>query len=185
MGNRSQLDEELKSDKWIKALEELNCKWLPIFEHKKWNDYTNIDAVVAVRTFDKNPYNNKPASKLINCWRAGVPAIIAPESSFMACRKSELDFLIIKSLDEAITAVKKLKNNPEIVLKMITNGLERSQEFTPESVKKQWINFFNNFAFPAYEKWQDLSKFKKRQDYLRRYFKLKLTRLISRINYLY
>ncbi|WP_124155628.1 hypothetical protein [Okeania hirsuta] len=181
MGTRSQLDEQLKSDKWIQALEELNCKWLPIFAPKKWNDYTNIDAVVAVRTFDGNPYKNKPASKLINCWRAGVPAILAPESSFMACRKSELDFLIIKSLDEAITAVKTLKNNPELYLKIIKNGFERSQELTPESVKQQWINFFNNFAFPAYDRWQSFSQFKKRKDYLRRYFKLKLTRLINRI----
>lgn len=183
MGTRSQLDEQLKSDKWIQALQELNCKWLPIFDRNKWNDYTNIDAVIAARTFDKNPYINKPASKLINCWRAGVPAILAPESSFMACRKSELDFMIIKSLDEAITVVKILKNNPELYLKMITNGLERSQEFTPESVKEQWINFFNNFAFPAYEKWKCFSQFKKRKDYLRRYLTLKSMRVMSRINH--
>jgi glycosyltransferase involved in cell wall biosynthesis len=180
IGTASQLAEELKSNPWIEALNDLDCKWLPIFNKDKWNDCTNIDVIIAARSFDGKSYHNKPASKLINCWWAGVPAILTPESSFMACRKSELDFLIIESTEDAINAIKKLKHNPNLYLDMIQNGLERAQEFSPEIVKQQWIDFFDNFAFPAYDKWQSLSPFQKRIDYLRRYLKLKSNRVLNR-----
>nr|WP_293095419.1 hypothetical protein [Okeania sp. SIO2F4] len=148
----------------------------------QWNDYTNIDLIIAVRSFEnKDPYINKPASKLVNCWRAGVPAILAPESSFIACRKSELDFMIIKSFEDTINAVKTLKSNPELYLKMITNGLERAKEFTPEIVKEQWVNFFDNVAFPAYDQWQSFSPIYKRANYLQRYLSLKLKRINNQI----
>lgn len=102
MGSRSNFAKELKSDRWIKALENLGCQWYPLFSPTQWMDYSNIDVIVAIRSFDGNNYTNKPASKLVNSWCAGFPAILKPESAFVDIRKSELDFLIVNSLDEAI-----------------------------------------------------------------------------------
>lgn len=183
IGNRSQLAEQLKSEKWINALDSLGCKWLPIFKRNKWHNYTNIDLVVAARSFDKNTYKNKPASKLVNCWRAGVPAILAPESAFMSERKSELDFIPIDSVESAISAVKKLKNDPQLYSAMVNNAGKRAEEFSSETNAEKWIAFYNEFAFPAYKKWSEISEVQRRTIFLRRYLKLKLDRMKTRIGF--
>ncbi|HAX79712.1 MAG TPA: hypothetical protein DCY88_28725 [Cyanobacteria bacterium UBA11372] len=177
IGAESQLAKELKSERWIKYLEDLGCKWLPIFDKKKWNNYRNIDLVVAARSFDKITYTNKPASKLINCWRAGVPAILTPETAFLAERKTELDFLIVESLEEAIAAVKKLKSDPELYGAMVENCLKRAEEFTTEKTVEQWVTFFNQVAFPAYEEWRKTSEPQKEILFFLRSIRLKLHRM--------
>lgn len=181
IGNRTNLTKEFRSEKWLNSLTALGCKWHPVFDSNKWNDYSNIDVIIAVRSFDLCTYPNKPASKLINCWRGAVPAILAPEYAFMAERKSDLDFLIVNSIDEALEAVKQLKNNPELYLSMIDNGLKRAQEFTEEIITEYWINFFRDYVFPQYEEWLNLSDFQRRMLFLRRYIGLKQERMEKRI----
>ncbi|MDJ0648688.1 MAG: glycosyltransferase family 1 protein [Xenococcaceae cyanobacterium MO_188.B19] len=181
MGSRSNFARELKSERWIKALETLGCQWYPIFEPSKWNDYSNIDVVVAVRSFDGQTYNHKPASKVVNSWLAGVIAIVAPESAFMAIRKSELDFLVVNSLDETIESIKYLKNNPKIYLSMLENGRNRAQEFSEYQIRKQWITFFEKYVFIEYEKWVNMSKLQRYYLFLSRLAELKKTRFQNKI----
>lgn len=181
MGSRSNFAQELKSKQWIKAIETLGCQWYPIFEPSKWTDYSNIDVIVAVRSFDGQTYTYKPASKVINCWHAGVTAIVPPESAFIAIRKSELDFLVVNSLDEAIEAVKCLKTNPELYLSMVKNGRERAQEFSEDKITKQWITFFEKYAFVKYKQWLSMSRFQRYYLFLRRFTELKKTRLERKI----
>lgn len=181
LGTRSNFAKELSSPKWINALEKLGCKWNPVFDPNQWNDYSNIDLVVAVRSFDRSTYDNKPASKLINCWRAGVPAILAPESAFIAIKKSELDFLTVPTLDQAIQAVERLKNNPELYLAMVKNGIERAEEFSEETITQLWLDFFNQYVFPSYQQWQTSSELTRRSLFLKRYGKLKLDRIKKKL----
>lgn len=171
LGHKSQLAEELKSDRWRDALSSLGCNWLPIFDPKQWGDYRHIDLVITARSFDNNPYINKPANKLINCWRTGVPAIVTPESAILAERKTELDFLMVNSLEEAILAVKKLKSDSDLYAKMVSNGIERAKNFTAEKGLERLLIFFNDFAFPAYEKWKKLTENQKKVLFIRRCFK--------------
>ncbi|MGB3511923.1 MAG: hypothetical protein WBA93_22330 [Microcoleaceae cyanobacterium] len=102
----------------------LDCYWQPIWNTSQWNDYTNLDVIVAARSFDyNNHYPNKGSIKLINAWHSGVPAILTPELGFMAERKTDLDFIIIRSSQEALGAICRLKKNPELYQKMVDNGL--------------------------------------------------------------
>lgn len=182
IGARSQLAKELESEIWINSLSSLGCKWLPILNQNKWNDYSQLDIIVAARSFDQINYPNKGLIKLINCWRAGIPAILTAESSFMAERRTELDFIVVNSLEEAIQAVKKVKNDPDLYLAMVKNGLERAKEFTQETTLIKWIEFFEKFAFPAYEEWCKTSSNQKKMFFLKRYLSLKLNRTKTRIN---
>ena len=56
-------------------------------------DYRTLDAVIAVRPFEPHLYFAKPASKLINAWRAGVPALVGPEFASREIRRTDDDFL--------------------------------------------------------------------------------------------
>jgi hypothetical protein len=182
LGTRSNLAKEFNTDKWKQALTDLGCNWLPIFSPSSWNDYSNIDVVVAVRSFEDGSYLNKPASKLINCWQASVPAILGgSESAFASIRKSELDFLSVSSIDEAINMVSKLKKNPKLYMLMIENGQKRFQDFNESKVTYNWIEFFEKSAFPEYSRWLKLSEFHRLRLFTMRYFKLKQSRMTNRI----
>lgn len=180
MGTRSNFAKELLSEKWIDSLDTLGCKWHPVFNPNQWIDYGSIDIIVAVRSFDRRTYTHKPANKLINCWRAGVPAIIGPESAFLAVRKSELDFILVNSIDEAIDAVKRLKKDRKLYISMVENGLKRAKEFSDNVITENWRNFFHEYVFPEYEKWQPMSEFRRRFLFVTRYIKLKLDRMQAR-----
>jgi hypothetical protein len=180
IGTRSQLAPELKSSQWLDALEKIGCRWLPIFEPERWHDYREIDVVVAARSFGEQIYLNKGAIKLFNCWRAGVPAILAPESAFLAEKNNDLDFIIANSLEEVIAAIQKLKNNPDLYQAIVANGWMRSQNLTTEDTLQNWIKFFQEYAFPEYEKWCRLSDNQRRALFVQRWLRLKSRRLWER-----
>lgn len=185
IGSRSNISKELLSEKWINELSSMGCEWNPVFGSGLWNDYSAVDAVIAVRDFNLPPsqpgFSYKPASKLINCWLASVPALLFPESAFMSVRKSELDFLIVNSLDDAIHAVKRLKDNPKLYEAMVKNGQERAKEFTQESIKEKWLNFFQNYVGQEYLKFKSMPSISRRLAYLKRYGQLKLSRTGNRL----
>lgn len=150
------LAKELKAPSWREKLQELGLNW-EIIPKESWHDYSNIDAVVAVRNFQGQDYTQKPASKLYNCWHAGVPAILGCESAFQSEYKSDLDYIEVKSLDEAISALKHLQDNPQLRQKMRENGKVRSQDIRPQEVVKKWVVFLQNVAIPEYKNWCNLS----------------------------
>lgn len=183
VGSRSQLAQEFHDQKWSDTLENLGYQWMPLFSPTQWNDYSQIDVVIAVRNFKSNNiYKYKPASKLINCWRAGVPALLPSESAYMAEKKSELDFLMIDSIDSTINSIEKLKNNSNLYQSIVDNGFKRIQEFTPEHLTKQWLNYFDQFVYSYYERWKILSKSERKAMFLRRYAYFKTYAFLKRFN---
>ncbi len=184
VGTRSQLAPELKSEIWKEALATLNCQWIPRWEQAKWNNFYDIDIIVAARSFDTRDYPNKGAIKLINAWHAGVPALLTPELGFMAERKTDLDFIVVRSSQEAFEAISHLQNHPELYQKMVDNGLERAKEYTIEKTLNQWLYFLNNVAFPGYNQWLKMSQYEKKLLFTKRFLYFKSYRLKHKISLL-
>lgn len=172
MGMISQFTPELGSEEWSKTLRQLGLSWVPRIEtfqyddpasyrigDGRWADLTEIDAVVAIRQFTSYPtFDQKPASKLVNCWLAGIPAILGAESAYRALYRSELDYIEAHSKEEVIAALTKLKDNPGLREAMAQNGLIRSREFSAEAVVQRWIRFVEDVAIPTYNSWTGLSR---------------------------
>ena len=110
----------------------------------EWHDYSKADIVLAVRSFDGNSFVNKPATKLYNAWCAEVPAILGPESAYQALRRGPLDFLEVKSEEEVVVAIKRLKEDPQLYKQMVENGQQRSADFSTERVLQHWLSFIEN-----------------------------------------
>lgn len=103
-----------------------------------WNDYTDVDLLLAVRPSISDPYARKPAVKLVNDWFAGVPALLGPEFAFRELRRSALDYLEVDSMASAMQAVDGLLGEPERYTSMIENGHRRAADFTVEAILEQW-----------------------------------------------
>jgi hypothetical protein len=159
MGISFNLASELKDAAWKETLKQLGLDW-QIRPREAWHNYSDVDVVVAIRSFqESHAYSWKPATKLYNCWHAGVPAILGPESAFRSERQGELDYLEVSSLEETIAALMELKESPDFYQAIVRNGEIRSQEKSKEQIVHLWITSIQQFLFNQYEDWCSKSAF--------------------------
>lgn len=144
-GYTGNLHPDFLSQRWLRFLQEMQIRWVVdgIFSYDDrhapaWHDYTAADLVLAVRPDLCDPNGRKPASKLVNAWMAGVPALLGPEYAFREQRRSERDFIEVNALEDAMAGVRRLAAHPEKYRAMIDNGLQRAQAFTAERITERW-----------------------------------------------
>ncbi len=101
----------------------------------RFHDYREVDLVLAVRP---GKTAHKPASKLVNAWHAGTPALLSPDFPFLELRRSELDFLAVRDVPETEAAIRRLKTEPGLFRAMVEHGRARARDFTVESVTARW-----------------------------------------------
>lgn len=169
-GHEVNIAPELVHSSWQKQLNALGLHWYPILNRNhwsdyseisdRWNDYSEIDAVVAVRSFNRQQlylsrnYISKPATKLYNAWLANVPAILGGESAYRAERNCSLDYLEVASPVDVISALERLRDNPALRQEMVKNGQVRAQAIQHSNITAKWCNFLEEIAVPAYYHWR-------------------------------
>ncbi len=147
-GFADNLDPAFLNGRWSRGLAELDIDWIcdaaPFDRHHfrhypvDWASFREVDAVLAVRPPDQQLHPTKPASKLINAWLAGVPAILGPERAYRELRRSELDYLEAANVDEALTAVRRLREEEGLAKAMIANGQKRALSYDQEHLVEIW-----------------------------------------------
>jgi len=158
-GHAPNLHPDFQSPRWHDFLASLGIAWrdevMPwagqeaSYASCRWNDFSEIDALVAVRKRWGDPYPRKPASKLANAWHAGVPAILGPEYAYERLRRSELDFLAVSSFEETMAAVRRLHREPALYDAMVKNGRARFREVCAEAVTRRWASVLFDALVPA------------------------------------
>lgn len=172
-GIEKNLAPELRAPAWSEKLKDLGLNW-QVISRDRWNDYSDVDAIFAVRNFkQESDYKWKPASKLVNAWHAGVPAILGCESAYQAERLHELDYIEVNSVDEAIKALKRLRDDKELRQRMVENGRNRAENTTVEQLTKRWRKFLIDAAIPEYDRWCNASKLTQQIYLARRYLVVK------------
>ncbi len=119
-----------------------------------WHDYSTDDLVLAVRDLTEKDALVKPASKLVNAWIAGVPALLGPEPAFGEQRQSDLDYIEVTTPQAVFEAVKLLKSQPELYQKMVANGHKRAEDFTTEKMIQRWYEFLAGPVADGYKRWR-------------------------------
>jgi hypothetical protein len=152
-GLAENLAPELREPAWAEQLAAIGLQWHLVSEFDRWSDYSQVDAILAVRSFSRQGYTWKPATKLYNAWHAGVPAIVGYDSAFRAERKSNLDYLEVLSPKDVLAALKQLQTDSELRRAMIENGHDRAKESTPAAMTARWRNLLMDVVVPAYQRW--------------------------------
>jgi hypothetical protein len=122
-------------------------------QYHYWGDYTQSDVVLAVRNLTEYDFTLKPAIKLINAWHAGCPALLGVEPAYRALRQSELDYIEVRTPEEVIAALTRLKNDPDLYNAMVENGFKRAQEYSTDRIAEQWRDLLANPVARGYECW--------------------------------
>jgi hypothetical protein len=123
-----------------------------------WHDYSAADLVLAVRDLTEKDALVKPASKLINAWLAGVPALLGPEPAFRDLRQSELDYIEIKTPQDAIDAVSRLKSQSSLYEAMVSNSFRRASEYTEDCNARRWVDALSGPIAQGYRRWLKKSR---------------------------
>ena len=147
-GSIKELDPELATSAWVETLRARGLSWEnrtilfcgsdQLYQQHRWNDYSTIDVVVALRPPEAWAARSKPAAKLQNAWAAGVPAILSPESQYRYLRRSSLDYIEARSAADVLAAVDRLRADPDLYNAMVRNGLERGREFHTDRIVRRW-----------------------------------------------
>lgn len=161
VGNREQFVSDVAA---VEAgLQALGLRW-EMRERDRWHDYSEIDAIVAIRPLDEiagkprhiaayfSP-DRKPASKLYNAWLAGVPAVLSPEVAFRDLQRSHLDYLEARSVPDLISQVARLQRDPKLRQAMIANGERRAREFSAFQTTQAWQSMIADRFVPAFAAW--------------------------------
>jgi hypothetical protein len=152
MGTPYNLIPELQTAEWNERLSPLGLKFHVEADVSKQGDYSQVDAIVAVRPENRNP-KQKFANKLWNAWRAGVPAILGPEPGFQEKRKSDLDYIEARNADAVYEALQKLARNPALRQAMVANGFARCGECSREALVQEWVNHLRGPMRETYLRW--------------------------------
>ncbi len=143
-GRAARLPPWLRSPAFRARLEALGVS-LEVRE-SAWDDYRDVDLVIAARRESSLMLARKPASKLTNAWLAGVPALLADEPATAALRRGPLDYLSIEGPEDALAAVARLRDDPSMYRAMVANGAARAAAFTREAVAARWLAVIDEVA---------------------------------------
>lgn len=161
-GLSENLDARFKSDDFKEALNALGVALrVSGLDGQEWADYSECDIILAARNLTEYDASNKPASKLVNAWFGDVPALLGPEPAYLALRKSDLDFFVVRSSDDVISAVRRLQGDPAMYKAMVQNGRKRRLEFTDDIIAARWAEVLNGAAAAAFDDWQSGPWFRK------------------------
>jgi hypothetical protein len=118
------------------------------------HDYADVDAVLAVRNLTLADYRTKPASKLVNAWLAGVPAILGPEPAFRELRRGPLDYLEVRNAAEALAALDRLRAEPALYAAMVANARTRAPVHTQQATLAAWVALLDGPVRDSFLRWQ-------------------------------
>ena len=181
-GHPDQLAEPLHGDEWEQFLAEHDLNWIPVHKGSdRQSDYSDIDLIVAIRSFDWQSYDYKPATKLHNAWLAGVPAILGPESAYQAERRDELDYLEARTYDELREYVTALNRNPTLRRKLRKRSEENRARINPEQKAREWWELLTGPVQDIYEQWTSRSAFGRKAFIAKRWARVKRNALQERL----
>lgn len=107
-------------------------------ETLRWADFRDVDLLVAVRPDERKLRYAKPATKLINSWLAGVPALLGAEYALRELRRDPLDYIEVADATEARAAVERLRKDPGEYRARVEQGRRRAGEFAPSATADRW-----------------------------------------------
>jgi hypothetical protein len=148
-GFLANLHPDFRSPRWKLFLAQRGIEWIVdarAYEGEAtdraaldWADFSAVDLIVAVRQPERKTEFSKPATKLVNAWLAGVPALLGPEYAYRELRRCELDYLEVDSVVAAESAVDRLLADPALYRRMAEHGRERAREFDAVALVARWI----------------------------------------------
>lgn len=118
-----------------------------------WHDLSAFDALIAIRSFDDSPHSKKPASKLLNAWRAGIPLIAGKDSAYAQVGTPGSDYLVATSPADVLVALERLRDDG-FRQDMVERGRARAEEYCDDALARLWGDVLDGPVARRFARWQ-------------------------------
>ncbi len=160
-GDPKNLTKEFFSPSWKDSLKKELSLQFEIRHSDRWHDYSDVDAVIAIRDFSHARQLHKPATKLYNAWLAGVPFIGGNDSAYQMDGRSGVDYLMAQSPKQVFLYLQKLKEDLTFRSHLIERGYESSKKFNQAATLERWKVFIQTTLPALAHEWQKKSSLQK------------------------
>ena len=109
----------------------------------RWHDFSDVDVALCVRRFHPQydidqEYIQKPPTKLVNAWCAGVIPLVAPEAAYLDLIADGHDALVVNGPEDILSALGRLKNDPAQARELFAGGQTKASDWSTDAVLGQW-----------------------------------------------
>ncbi len=124
-----------------------------------WHDMSKIDILVAVRSFDRQTYDNKPPSKLFCSWLTRVPLIAGWDSAFSAVGRPNVDYIRVDNTDAFYSAIERLIGDELFYHRIVHAGAQHTEELQLEALAQVWLRALRGPISESFERFRARSDF--------------------------
>ena len=160
-GDLQNLATELKSPEWKGRLRRELGVFFDFKNSRHWHDYSDTDAVLAIRNFSRASHHHKPSTKLYNAWLAGVPFIGGRDSAYARDGRPGIDYLVATSPEQVIKHLRRLKENDLWRQQLVAHGHESAALFSRETTLARWRELVEKKLPTLAQQWQKKSSLQK------------------------
>jgi glycosyltransferase involved in cell wall biosynthesis len=108
----------------------------------RWHDFADVDVALCLQPRPQGEldpdYRRKPATKLINAWRAGAIPLVSPDAGYLELLDAHGGAIVVNSSDEVIEALRHLRSDERSARDLRADGRKAAAQFTPERVLDEW-----------------------------------------------
>lgn len=141
------------TETWRRLLAPHNIEFVAL-SGGSWHDLSSIDLLLGIRSFDKQPHNTKPPTKLFGAWHANIPFIGGHDSAFKQVGVPGEDYLLVETADEAMGAIMRLRDDADLYQKLVANGKKKAAFYTEETIAYSWLDTLTGPVTDRFYEWQ-------------------------------
>ncbi|MGW9631484.1 glycosyltransferase [Agromyces sp. NPDC055520] len=107
---------------------------------QRWHDFSAADVVLCLR--DAAPGDsllNKPATRLINAWRAGAIPLVGAEPAYLELVRDGIDGFVVRDSANIIRVIERLIGDPGLERAVRNAVMERAMAYEPDAVLDEWV----------------------------------------------
>ncbi len=154
MGLECYLALPFREAKFKERLAAAGVSFEPHFRPEEWSDYSAVDAILAVRNVTPYDLSIKPATKLINAWKAGVLPLLGREPAYTQVGRPGVNYCEVSSAEDVIRAVHWAQDNPADAARVRQSGACAFQMYNDEQTIQRWVEILAGTLLPAFEQWR-------------------------------
>lgn len=143
-----------RSESFRRQLADIGVELVMRADSERWHDFSDLDLFLAVRHDTRYCIRTKPATKLVHAWLTGCVALLGDEPSYRYWGEDGRDYFQVRTPEEAIEVVRRLKEDPAHYRSVQELGWAKGPLHDEESVCRQWAAVLAGPVTESFERWR-------------------------------
>jgi len=145
----------------------------------RWNDFSDVDVLVAVRDLNGKKHPEKPPTKLFNAWAAGVPFVGGMDSAYEQVGKPGINYLQVCNQTQLLNAISWLQDGDNWI-SLVDAGKQAAEKFNRRKTREMWLAVLSGPVQEQFKAWEYSKRYSRLQSVFVRFLRFNGMRLRRR-----